>query len=287
MSNAPTFDRPLLSIVTVARNSAATIAKTIESVLSQNYKAIEYIVIDGNSTDGTVEIVRGYGGRVSRLISERDGGIYFAMNKGLAVSSGSAILFINSDDLFASPDAVRSLIDARSKHSETVPTVCYSDFIKYYPSLNRSLLVPATEEYRRGFTLCHQAMLVDRSAYEKVGVFDTSFRYASDFDWAVRAKRAGVKFVKAPVPPAVIFKHGGASHTSYRESRAEGGAIILREYGRTAYIRYTMRQYWIHVLRLLSVELSRLFGSHSSATLQSLYFSVIRRHRELDSNKPT
>src|SRR5258708_32826539 len=118
------------------------------------------------------------------------------MNKGLLCSTGSAVLFINSDDLFTGPQALSSLVDARLRYSGINSAVCYSDFIKHYPSLNRSLRLNANEACDKGFMLCHQAMLVDRSAYDLVGVFDTSFRYAADHDWTARAKRLGVQFIK-------------------------------------------------------------------------------------------
>ncbi|MGO9993741.1 MAG: glycosyltransferase family 2 protein [Steroidobacteraceae bacterium] len=273
---------PLVSVITVTRNSASGIAKAIDSVLSQNYRPLEYIVIDGASTDGTVDIVRSYGGSISRLISEKDSGIYFAMNKGLLMSAGSRIIFINSDDAFAHSDALSSLVGARQEYIGDDPAICYSDFIKHYPSLDRSMLMKANTALERGFALCHQAMLVDRSAYDLVGEFDTSFRYAADHDWTVRAKRAGVRFIRANVAPTVIFRHGGASHSSYRASRGEAGKVIMREYGQIAYLRYTVRQYWVHMLRVLSDLLLRLIGPRSLAALQRFYFRTVRKYRRSD-----
>lgn len=269
---------PLVSIITVTRNSEANVAKAVESVLSQSYRPLEYIVIDGASTDRTVDIVRGYGERVSRIISEPDGGIYFAMNKGLSLCSGSHILFINSDDRFAHKEALGSLIDARYKILGSGPTICFSDFIKHYPTLDRSMLMTADTALERGFSLCHQAMLVDRSAYDLAGNFDTSFRYAADHDWTARAKRAGVRFHKADVPPTVVFTHGGASHSSYRLSRREAGQVILREYGRVAYLRYTVRQYWVHMLRTTADRLQQLIGPRSLAKMQRFYLRAVRKY---------
>lgn len=273
---------PLVSVITVARNSASGIAKAIDSVLSQNYRPLEYIVIDGASTDGTVDIVRSYGGSISRLISEKDSGIYFAMNKGLLASSGTRIIYINSDDSFAHSEALSSLVGARQGNIGDDPAICYSDFIKYYPSLERSMLMKANTAFERGFALCHQAMLVDRSAYDLVGEFDTSFKYAADHDWTVRAMRIGVRFIRANVAPTVIFRHGGASHSSYRASRGEAGKVIMREYGQMAYLRYTLRQYWVHMLRVLSDWLLRLIGPRCVAALQRFYFRTVRKYRSAD-----
>jgi glycosyltransferase involved in cell wall biosynthesis len=269
---------PLVSVVTVTRNSALQIATAIESVLSQSYRPLEYIVIDGASSDGTVDIVRRYEKRISRLISEPDDGIYFAMNKGLLVSSGSGIIFINSDDSFAHSEALASLVEAR-RQSGIHPTICYSDFIKRYSSLDRSMLMKANTTLERGFALCHQAMLVDRSAYDLVGGFDTSYRYAADHEWTARAMRAGVRFLKADVKPTVVFNHGGASHSSYRSSRSEAGKVIMREYGRVAYLRYTLRQYWVHWLRVISNQLGHLIGPRALAVLQRFYMRTVRGYR--------
>jgi glycosyltransferase len=272
----------MISVITVTRNSAATLAETIESVLSQDYRPLEYILIDGASTDATLEIVRSYGQQISRVISEPDSGIYDAMNKGLAVSTGSSVLFINSDDVFTGSGALSSLMRARQACGGTTPVVCYSDFLKYYPSLDRSLLVKAADTLEKGFTLCHQAMLTDKDAYDIVGPFDASFRFAGDHDWAARAKRLGVTFIKAPVAPTVIFRHGGVSHQSYWQSRMEGGRVVLREYGRIAHLRYTARQIWVRFLRSVSTHLTRFMGARRVAQLQETYFRLIRKHQAHD-----
>jgi glycosyltransferase involved in cell wall biosynthesis len=257
------------------------VARAIESVLSQDYGAVEYIIIDGASSDGTLEIAHSYGNRISRIVSEPDHGIYDAMNKGLALVSGTYVLFINSDDFFAHPGALTSLVLARLVHDNS-PSICYSDFIKDYPSLDRSMLIKANPQLQRGFALCHQAMLVDRSVYKLVGKFDVRFRCAADHEWTVRAKSAGVRFIKADIPPTAVFTHGGTSHSSYRASRREAGEVILKEYGTVAYLRYSVRQYWVHLLRRLVPLLGRLIGARSIAYLQGFYFRAVRGYRNHD-----
>ena len=107
-----------ITVITVCFNSAESIADTLESVAAQTYPTIEHIVIDGASTDDTVNIVRDRGKRVSQLISEPDSGIYDAMNKGIRLSSGEVIGFINSDDFYASPDVIAKVakVVRRSDH---------------------------------------------------------------------------------------------------------------------------------------------------------------------------
>jgi glycosyltransferase involved in cell wall biosynthesis len=272
---------PLVSVITITRNSALYLAKAIESVVSQTYPRLEYIVVDGASTDGTVDLAHRYKERISQIVSEPDGGIYDAMNKGLRLSSGTLIIFVNSDDSFSHSGALASLVSARQSYDEA-PTICYSDFFKHYPSLDRSMRVEAHAGLESGFALCHQAMLVDRSAYDLVGNFDTSFRYAADHDWTARAKRAGVRFLKADVLPTVVFTHGGVSHSNYRSSRSEAGRVILREYGSVAYLRYSVRQYGVHLLRRLADQLEHVLGAPAVAALQRFYFSNVRKYRRHD-----
>lgn len=270
--------RPLVSVITVVRNSASSIGHAIQSVLEQSYDPIEYIVVDGASTDTTLDVINSFGNRISRVISESDNGIYFAMNKGLRLSTGSMVIFINSDDWLAHPQALSSLVAARQQYGSQ-PTICYSDFVKRYPTLNTAMLMRADPALERGFSLCHQAMLVDRSAYQLVGEFDTTFRYAADHDWTARAKRAGVHFLKALVPPTVIFNHGGASHSSYLLSRYEAGQVIRREYGRVAHARYSVRQYWVRILRVISDRIGSFLGPESLASLQRFYLRAVRGYR--------
>lgn len=274
----------LVSVITVTWNSARTIRDAIESVLSQDYASIEHVVIDGGSTDGTIDIVRSYGNKIGRFVSEKDGGIYWAMNKGLKLSRGSMVLFINSDDRFASSKALGSLVEARRRYPADKPTICYSDFIKYYPTLNRSLLIKPSDSLKAGFSLCHQAMLVDRTAYDRAGPFDTSFRFAADHEWTVRAARCGVCLIRAEIAPTVVFRHGGASDANYWASRMESGRVILREYGRLAHLKYTLRQFWVASLRYISRYLVRIIGERNMVSLQTFYFGVFRRHKTHDSS---
>ena len=112
---------PSLSIITVCFNSVATIRDAIDSVLSQDYPGIEYIVIDGGSTDGTADVVRSYGSRIASYVSERDRGIYDAMNKGLELARGDVVGMLNSDDIYSDSKVVSALIAAMTALSPTTP----------------------------------------------------------------------------------------------------------------------------------------------------------------------
>jgi len=274
---------PRVSVITVVRNAADTIARTIESVLSQDYCNIEYVIIDGASTDGTLQCIDRYRERIAILVSEDDGGLYFGMQKGLHRSTGDLVLFLNADDAFADDQAISRLVDARMSCDTQEPVLCFSNFIKFYPKIDRSFLVIATGDLRQGMDLCHQAMLADRRAYDRIGGFDTNFRLSADFDWVVRAKRGGVQFVKASGPPTVIYKLGGISENLYRASRAEAAKIIRREYGRGAFLRYVMTQRWRFCLRSGYELVQTIFGPDLPNAVRVAYLRVFRAHRVLNS----
>jgi glycosyltransferase involved in cell wall biosynthesis len=177
------------SIVTVSFNSASTIRDTIESVLAQDYPDIEYIVVDGASTDSTMEIVREYGGRISRSISEPDRGIYDAMNRGIELATGDVVGFINSDDFYSSRTAVSSVARA---FLEPATEVVYGDLcyvsrfdvtrvVRYWRS---SCFVPGA--FAHGWCPPHPTFFVRRTVYQRLGGFDLSFRIAADTELMMR-----------------------------------------------------------------------------------------------------
>ena len=115
-----------VSIITTAHNSAKTIEDTIQSVLNQTYPNIEYIITDGSSTDGTQEIVKRYGDKIAKFVSEKDKGIYDGMNKGIQMAAGDIVGQINSDDFYASNDVITKIV---SEMEKTGADVCYGDLV--------------------------------------------------------------------------------------------------------------------------------------------------------------
>lgn len=267
---------PLIAVVTVVRNGASTIAYTLESVCQQDYPAIEFVVIDGVSTDGTLEIVEKYRDRISVFISEPDKGIYDAMQKGVAFSKGAHLLFLNADDAFTDPGALARLAAVRNALPADQATICYADYLKFYPALGKSLLFSTSESFERGMTICQQTMLADRNIFDRIGSFDTSFRLSADLDWVIRAKRAGVTLVKAEIPPVAVIRGGGASDTQYKVSRAEGRRIVLQYYGFKAYLLFVLRQYWVTSLRALAKWVTPLIGQRNITRLQTAYLLMVR-----------
>ncbi len=203
-----------VSIITVCYNSEKTIEKTIKSVLGQTYDNIEYIIVDGASSDGTMDIVSSYrdsfGDRMT-VISEPDDGIYYAMNKGIERSAGELIGIINSDDWYEA-DAVEKVVEAYNEHHENPLTVYYG--------LTGIIRDGGMLEVARSFhdnleneMILHPSCFVTKAAYDRIGVFDTGYTSAADYDLMLRYKRSGqVDFV--PVEAHIAnFVIGGMCST--------------------------------------------------------------------------
>lgn len=178
----------LVSIVTIARNNRDFVEGTIKSVISQDYPHIEYIVVDGASTDGTADIIRKYESKVSKFISEPDDGIADAFNKGFRSSTGEYILFLNSDDRLASPNAVRSMVSAIVKTGG--PDLIYGDCDLVDRHSGQHLYKASIEfspgAFKRGHTLPHPSLFTSRAYFDRYGTFDTQFRIAMDYEFLLR-----------------------------------------------------------------------------------------------------
>ena len=183
---------PLVSVITPSFNAAATIERTIASVLAQTYTPIEYFVIDGGSVDGTVDIVRKYEHRIARWVSEPDAGIADAFNKGLALAQGKYVLFVNADD-WLDPAHVATAVEILEANS--TKAFVYGDLL-HYRAGEPAFLQRGSGDYLRGFgyqmgRLNHPSMVCRREFFERIGVFDTRYTIAMDFHWLQRLHRAG------------------------------------------------------------------------------------------------
>lgn len=219
-----------ISIVTVAFNAVNTIKKTIESVVTQDELLIQYIVIDGRSTDGTVEIIKEYSDRLAYWVSERDSGIYDAMNKGIAQATGELVGIINSDDWYA-PGVLKTVYDQYLKNPNAV---IHGDMMLVSESEEDLYSLPAPDhpsvegEFKK-MTVNHPATFVPRALYEKHGAFDLSYRLSADYELMIRLLSKGVPFVPLHEVTS-YFRLGGQSGgvKTYKENFA-----IQRKYGRS------------------------------------------------------
>jgi glycosyltransferase involved in cell wall biosynthesis len=247
-------DLPLVSVITVVRNGAAHLQESIESVLSQNWPNTEYIIIDGGSTDGTLEIIRSYDQSIDFWISEPDAGIFDAMNKGIALAHGTIIGLLNADDWYE-PGALESAATAYREGKEQ--GIYYGNKYLVHVDLGQKYEFQGTLEFWRGMTVCHQAMFVHREVYERLGYYDQSYRLAADFDFFVRAIRSGIPFIRLD-RFVVNFRDDGASAQALVLGNREISAILRSGYGLWS------RPYLLNLLltgyNLTAVAISRLIG---------------------------
>lgn len=205
-----------ISIITVSFNSADTIADTMRSVAMQTYPELEHIVVDGASSDETLAVVRSFPDRLSRVVSERDTGIYDAMNKGLALATGDLVGFLNADDMLANPWVITRIAAAAGRDVDAV----YGDLS--YVNKDRPTEVlrhwsSGTFDARRlryGWMPPHPTFYIRRSLARSLGFFDLQFRIAADYDFMLRClARPGVRV--AYVPEVLVrMRAGGASNRS-------------------------------------------------------------------------
>ena len=241
--------KPTLSVITVVYNNARDIERTLLSVLNQTYTGIEYIVIDGASTDGTLEIIKHYENRIAKLISEKDKGIYDAMNKGLALATGDYVIFMNSGDEFYAPDTVETVFasadDADIYYGETEMVN------EQRESLGRRRHQAPEQftwrSFKYGMSVSHQAIYIKRSLTEP---YDPKYQLSADIDWILRAAKKAKKIVNVNTYVAKYLV-GGMSKARHRQSLQERFDIMKRHYGlmptllNHVVIAFNLGWYWL------------------------------------------
>lgn len=195
---------PKFSIITVCFNAKELIEKTVQSVLAQTYPHIEYIIIDGGSTDGTLAIVNKYAGRISRIVSEPDNGIYDAMNKGIRLSTGGWLYFPNAGDTFVDTDLLARVAAFLAKHASA--EIIYGDIQRTNLTgqwvTNEKTYAGEIKDKRYLFTnmFCQQRAFIKRTVFEELGEFDISYKVIADYDLIFRAYQKGREFAYLGTP---------------------------------------------------------------------------------------
>ena len=215
-----------ISVITAVYNNKRTILEALESVLSQTYHNVEHIVIDGGSTDGTVEVVRSFGDKIEKFVSEPDEGIYDALNKGIALATGDVVGFLNSDDVYAHDRVLEKI--ARAFQHENADSV-YGDLnyvqrdditqvVRYWKSHGFS-----SKKLRQGWMPPHPTFYVKREIYQKYGGFDTSFKIAADYDSILRF--LGLHHISTTYVPEVLvqMRLGGVSNRDLKSVLKKSG----------------------------------------------------------------
>ncbi|WP_160674375.1 glycosyltransferase family 2 protein [Clostridium sp. C8-1-8] len=203
---------PFFSIVTVSYNSEKTIKDTIESVLNQSYKSYEYIIIDGSSTDKTLDIVKSYErefqGKLA-YISEKDKGIYDAMNKGINMSKGSFVGIINSDDWYES-DALEKIYNQHMK--DNAVDIIYGT-LRVIRNEKEYGIERTNYDFLNEKMIPHPTTFIRKAVYSKEGGYNTEYRYAADYDYMLSLKDKGYRFTFTNDIIA-NYREGGATHTN-------------------------------------------------------------------------
>lgn len=207
-----------ITIITVSFNSEKTIADTIESVLAQDYKDLEYIIVDGLSKDNTINIINSYGNQITKFVSEKDKGLYDAMNKGIDLATGDVIGILNSDDFYANNQVISKVAEKFETGIEGV----YADLI-YVAADNKSKVVRTWKSgnylpgaFLKGWMPPHPTFFVRRSVYQKFGKFTDKLRSAADYELMLRfIHKYNIRLAYLP-EVTVHMRAGGTSNASLK-----------------------------------------------------------------------
>jgi len=221
--------QPILSVITIVYNNVNDIERTMLSVLGQTYPNIEYILIDGLSNDGTLEVIKPYGKRITKLISEKDEGIYDAMNKGLEMATGDYVIFMNSGDEFYDAGTVAAVFatapDADIYYGET--EMIDSKGQSLGQRRHKAPEQFSWRSFKFGMSVSHQAIYIKRELIEP---YDHRYQLSADIDWIIRAAKKAKKIVNVHRYVAKYLV-GGMSKTKHSQSLMERFDIMKRHYG--------------------------------------------------------
>lgn len=221
--------KPKLSVITIVYNNVRHIERTVKSVVNQTYPNIQYIVIDGASTDGTLQVLNQYRDHISQLISEPDKGIYDAMNKGLRMATGDYVLFMNSGDEIYAPNTVTNVFatepDADIYYGETEMINEHGESLG-----QRRHKAPEQftwRDFKYGMSISHQAIYIKRSLAEP---YDPRYSLSADIAWILKAAKKAGKIVNVHQYVA-RYLVGGMSKKKHRQSLVERFNIMREYYG--------------------------------------------------------
>jgi len=237
-----------VSIITITFNPGELLDKTAQSILCQSYKDFEWLIVDGNSSDNTIEKIQKYipfleKSRQVRWISEPDNGIYDAMNKGLKLAIGDYVWFVNAGDTIASPDTLESIFKSIPS-GKTAPDFIYGETLIVDATGavmgERRLKAPKNltwKSFRMGMLVCHQSMLVKRTLAPE---YDLDYRYSSDFEWTIHCLK-NASFIHNTGLVLSHFLDGGVSKKKMKASLKERFNIMVHYYG---WLPTVLRHLW-------------------------------------------
>jgi glycosyltransferase involved in cell wall biosynthesis len=220
LPNTPVHHPLHLSIITVSLNSSKTIGDALQSVAEQTYPYTEHIIVDGGSDDDTMHVVNSYP-HVAKKISEKDEGIYFAMNKGIAMASGDIIGILNADDMYAGTEVLQKVADAFQ--NPDIDAV-YADLVFVHPQNTKKIVrywqsrPHQPSDFYNGWMPPHPTFFVRKSMYEKYGLFDTRLRSAADYELMLRFLLK-YKIRSLHIPQTFILMRNGGKSTASLKNR--------------------------------------------------------------------
>lgn len=233
---------PKFSIITVTYNAGAVLEDTIQSVITQTYKNVEYIIIDGNSTDRTLEIANKYKERIHCIVSEPDKGLYDAMNKGIKMATGDYLCFLNAGDELHEDDTLQLMV--HSITGRELPDVIYGEtaivdeeghFLRM-----RRLSTPEQltwESFKQGMVVCHQAFFARRTL---APLYDLHYRFSADFDWCIKIMKQS-KVLHNTHLTLIDYLNDGLTTRNHKASLKERFRIMCKHYG---YVSTVIRHVW-------------------------------------------
>ena len=223
---------PKFSVITVTRNARPLLEDTIQSVISQTYRHVEYIIVDGGSHDGTLALIGKYRERIACVVSEPDCGLYDAMNKGIRLATGDYLCFLNAGDSFHEDDTLQQMV--HTIRTAELPDVIYGEtalvdreghFVRM-----RRLSAPETltwKSFRQGMLVCHQAFFAKRSL---AGPYDLQYRFSADFDWCIRVMKKARTLHNTRLT-LIDYLDEGMTTRNRKASLRERFRIMARHYG--------------------------------------------------------
>ena len=238
---------PKFSIITVTYNAASVLEDTIQSVITQTYKNVEYIIVDGDSSDRTLEIANKYKEHIHCIISEPDKGLYDAMNKGIKIATGDYLCFLNAGDELHEDDTLQLMVHSFTERD--LPDVIYGEtaIVDEEGHFLRMRRLSTPEElnwksFKKGMVVCHQAFFARRAI---VPLYDTKYRFSADFDWCIKIMKKSTILHNTHLTLIDYLNEGVTTH-NHKASLKERFRIMCKHYG---YVSTILNHLWF-VIRL-------------------------------------
>lgn len=220
----------IISIITICFNNESDIRPTIESVVNQSYKNIEYIIVDGASTDSTLDIVNEYKAKIATIISEPDRGLYDAINKGIRAATGDVVGLIHAGDQLYDDDVISKIVKVYEAYSDTQITYGHSKILALDGTVKRVNKSPEFKRSlcKRGWFPSHQSIYARREIFEQYGYYDTEIGWAADYHWFIKTFYVQNLNIRRLDEYVVRFALGGTSTSNYKSRLTKKHGDMMR-----------------------------------------------------------